>query len=117
MRRWGKSGSGFQRPRSAQNFLGAEPHAKIFGEIAPAHDAVVVDQKLRGPRDVASVLADSFVQDIVFADDGRVGVGEKRVRVTPLARVLARELRRVDADRDDADPERVELAEVLLDTP
>lgn len=63
------------------------------------------------------MLAGSFVQDIVAADDRAVRIGKECVGVTPLARVLAVDFGRVYADRQGADSERFKLAEVLLDTP
>jgi hypothetical protein len=57
------------------------------------------------------------VQDSVPADDGRVPVGEERIRVADFPAPVARLLGGVDADRDRFDAGGAEFREMLFDTP
>jgi hypothetical protein len=100
-----------------QQFLRPRPHLQILRQLAPAYDAVAIDEELRRTGDVVSSLAGALVQDAVTADDGRVLVGEERVGVADLAAPVARDFRRVDADGDRLDAGGTEFREMLFDTP
>jgi len=64
-----------------------------------------------------AVDAGSAVEEVVAADDTRVGVREEGIGVAGLTAEVPRLLGRVDADRDGADPPLLEALQVLLDTP
>jgi hypothetical protein len=64
-----------------------------------------------------AVDARSAVEQVVTADDARVGVGEEGVGVAGLTTEVPRDIGRVDADRNEADPPLLEALQVLLDTP
>jgi hypothetical protein len=64
-----------------------------------------------------AVDAGSAVEQVVAADDARVGVGEEGVGVAGLTAEIPRGLGRVDADRDRPDSQILEALQVLLDTP
>ena len=57
-----------QLPRLVEHLLRPRAHAKIFGEIAPAHDAGMVDEEFGGPGNVASVYARSLVEEVITAN-------------------------------------------------
>ena len=79
-----------QRASSFEHLLGPRADADIAREVAPAHDAAAVDQEFGGPRDVVSVHALSFVNEVVPPDGPGVGIGEKRKGVAGLLRKIAR---------------------------
>src|ERR1043166_8225812 len=54
--------------RLREHLLRTRPHAKVLSEIPPAHRAAAVDEELRRPRDVVTVLARTFVQQVVALD-------------------------------------------------
>jgi uncharacterized small protein (DUF1192 family) len=57
------------------------------------------------------------VEEVVLADDRAVGVGEDGERVAALSGEIRRLRRGVDADRDRADAQALELRKLLLNTP
>src|SRR5262245_38290196 len=57
------------------------------------------------------------MQHIIPANDFRVGIGKQRKRVPKLLRLPLVDIRRIDADADDANATRVELRQPLLKTP
>jgi hypothetical protein len=63
--------------------------AEILGQVAPAHDAVAVDQEFGGPRDVVSAWAFSFVHKVVSPDGLGVWIGEKRKGVAGFLHEIA----------------------------
>ena len=57
------------------------------------------------------------MQDIVTANDLRVRIGKQRERVSELLRLPLVNIRRIDADADDANAARVEFRKSVLETP
>ena len=106
-----------QRLRGRDHLFRTRPNAKIPGQVHPAHRPRSIDEKLSGSRDVLSILAAAFVEQVVSADDFRLWIGKERIRVPGLLSQIRRLLRRIDADRDGPYTHRFELTETLLDTP
>jgi hypothetical protein len=57
------------------------------------------------------------MQHIVSANNLRIRIGQKRKRVSELLRLPLANVRRIDADADNANSTRVELRQLLLKTP
>ena len=72
----------------------------ILGQFQPSNSARRIDQKLRGPRDVVTVLSGAFVNQVVASNHFCVWIGKKCERVTRLLRKIPRYLRTVDTDRN-----------------
>jgi hypothetical protein len=106
-----------QRASSFEHLLRPRADSEIAGEVAPAHDATAVDQEFGGPRNVVSVHALSFVNEVVPPDGPGVGIREKRKGVAGLLRKIARLLGRVDTDRNRLDAGGAEFSETLFNTP
>ena len=92
-------------------------NTEVFSEITPANNAVAIDEKLRGPRDVVSVFTRAFVQKIVSANNFGIRIGEERKCIARFFAEIARGFRQVDADRDRLHTRGFEFGEMLFDTP
>ena len=57
------------------------------------------------------------MQHIVSANDLRIRIGKQRKRVPELLRLPLVDLRRIDADGDNANVPRVEFRKPMLETP
>jgi hypothetical protein len=112
--------SSWSSPNTARRFqhlFRPRADAEILGEVAPAHDAISIDQKLSGPSDVVSARTLSFVNEVVSPDGLGVGIGEERKGVAGFLDEIARFFRRVDADRNRLDAGGPKLGEMLFNTP
>src|SRR3989441_632031 len=74
------------------------PHAQVvehlehlLGQVDPADRCAGVKQKLRWPGNVGAANAASSMQQVVAANDFRLGVGEKREGVTLLLAMCPRD--------------------------
>jgi hypothetical protein len=57
------------------------------------------------------------MQHIVSANNLRIRIGQERKRVPELLRLPLVNIRRIDADADDADTASLEIRKPLLETP
>jgi hypothetical protein len=96
---------------------GARPHGDAVSQIDPTNYAACIDQKLRRPCNVRSFRSRPGMQHIVPANDLRFWIGKQRKRITELLRLPLINLRRIDADADNANAARVEFGKPLLKTP
>ena len=102
---------GFQHlPRTRAN-------GDALRQIHPTDGARGVDEEFGGTRDVRAVRSAAFVQEVVTLDHFGLRVAEERIGETELLRVLPRDVRRVNADGNDADAAGVEVGKALLETP
>jgi len=97
--------------------LRSRAHSEILGQIQPAHRAAAIDEELRRPRDVLTVLARPFVEQVVALDRDRVGIAEERERVVRFVAEIRGDGRLIDADRDRTDARCFERLQVFFDTP
>ena len=57
------------------------------------------------------------MQEIVTANDFRLGIGKQRESVAEFLRLPPVDLRRINADTDNANPARIEIRKPSLKTP
>ena len=105
------------RIECVQHLLRPRAHGDIVRQVHPANRAGGINQKLGRPRDVVAFRPPAGMQEIVTANDFGVRIGKQRKGETQLLRCRAINLRRVDADGDDANAARVEIGKTLLKTP
>src|SRR5437899_2440431 len=86
-------------------------------QVDPADRCRGVKQKLRWAGNVGAANAASSMQQVVAANDFRLGVGEKREGVALLLAMRPRDLRWVHADSHNAHTARGEFVQLLLKTP
>jgi hypothetical protein len=106
-----------KRPRLLEQLVRPRAHAKIAGEVAPAHDAGVVEEEFGRPGDVASVYARSLVEEVIPANGLEIWIRKQREGVPGFPAEIARLFGSVDADRHRLDARVAELCEMLFDTP
>jgi hypothetical protein len=106
-----------QCARRFQHLLRPRADAEIAGDVAPAHDAIAVDEEFGRPCDVVSICALSFVKEVVSPDGLGLRIREERKGVAGFLHKIARLFRRVDTDRNRLDAGGAELGEMLFDTP
>ena len=68
-------------------------------------------------RDVRPFRTGPGMQDIVTANDLRIRIGQQGKRVPELLRLPLVDIRRIDADGDNANAARVEFRKSMLKTP
>jgi len=100
-----------------QHLLGPGSDAQVVGQIDPADYTGGIEQELRGARDVVTVDAGSFVQQVVAANRFGVGVREKRKGIAGFAAQVLRLAGRIDADGHGPDAQFLEIRQMFLDTP
>ncbi len=100
-----------------ENLLGPRAHGDVLGKIDPANYAVRINKKLGRPGNVRAFRSRPGMQHIVTANDFSLGIGKQRESVAAFLRLTSIDLRRIDADADDADPARIEIRKPLLKTP
>ena len=106
-----------QRLCGLENLRWPRADPVTLGQHSPAHDAARVDEKLRGPRDIMSVDSLSGMDEIIRTNRVEVPIGKKSKSITgPLCQV-ARLFGSIDADRHWTNAHRVELIQILLNTP
>lgn len=103
------------RSCGSQQLLGFGPHANVFGEIFPVHDAGAVHQKLGGPGYIFSFGASGGVQQLVTTDHLRLRIAKQSEGVTFLAAESFGDIRRIDTDRDRTDPLAFEFGKTVFD--
>ena len=100
-----------------QDLLWPRADGDVLREIDPANDAVGIDQKLGGSRNVCTFRSRAWMQHIVTPNKLRFRIGKQRERVAELLRLPAVDLRRIDADAHNANAARIKLRKLLLETP
>jgi hypothetical protein len=98
-----------------QHFVSAGADADVFGEVDPPDGTIGIEQKFSGPRNVVAVGTASGVEQVVIADHLGIGIGEDWERESAFAGEVARDFRRVDADRYGNDAGGLEFWKLLLD--
>ena len=88
-----------------------------FGEIHPTNRAGGINEKFGRPRDVGFFRPGARMEQIVTANHFRAGVGKERESETELFGMPIIYLGGVDANGDNAKTARVEVGELLLETP
>jgi hypothetical protein len=78
-----------------------------LGLVNPSDDAVLVDENAGGKRDVASIP--SFMADVQATNESALLVAEKREVRAELLTEAMRDLRRIHADRKDANTDPLDL--------
>jgi hypothetical protein len=99
----------------AEHFFGAGADADVFSEIDPPDSTMGIEQKFSGPRDVVAVWTAPGVEYVVLANYRGIGIGEDLKRESGLAGEVARDFRRIDADRYGNDAGGLEFGKLLLD--
>ena len=100
-----------------EHLVGAGPDGEALGQVHPADRTGRVDQEFGGAGDVTALRSATLVQEIVTPDHLGVRVGQEGICEAQLLAVPAIDLRRVNADGDQADAARVKVWEPLLKTP
>lgn len=88
-----------QLPGGGEHFVSTRTHTNVFREVRPVHDLGVINQKLGRPCDVVLIRSGRRVQQVVAANHGRVWIRQNGERIPGFVGEMARQLRRVDADR------------------
>jgi hypothetical protein len=101
----------------SEELLGPRAHAKVAGQVDPAHDSRTINEELRRTGHIVSTDAGAFVHDAVAPDRIEIRIGEEGEGVTGLAAQRLRLLRRVDADGHRPHARRFERFQVVFDTP
>jgi hypothetical protein len=76
--------------RRLEQLLRPRAHANVAGEIAPAHGAASIDEKLGRTRDVFALSDGVLMQDSVAGDRFGLRIGEQREGVSRLLTKIAR---------------------------
>jgi len=103
-----------QLPCRGQHLVGLGADADVFSEIGPAHGAGGIHQEFCRSRNVASFRPAAFMQQVVAANGFSRGIRQDRKRVSGFASQVARNFRRVHADRDRANAGGFKLFQVFL---
>ena len=97
--------------------LRARPHRNVFRQIDSANRAVGINEKFSWARDVRAFRPGARVQNIVSTNNLRSLIGQQRKRVPEFSRLPPVNLRRIDADADNANAACVEFRKPFLETP
>src|SRR2546426_4268110 len=100
-----------------EHLLGGGANFVTLRQVDPAARAAGVKQNLSWPGNVGAADTASSMQQVVAANDFRLGVGEKREGVALLLAMRPRNLRWVHADGHNAHTARGEFLQLLLKTP
>jgi hypothetical protein len=100
-----------------EHLLGARAHGNVVSEVHPSNDPIGIEEKFGRARNVDSFGSSARVQHIVPANHLGVGIGQQRKRVPKLLRLAFIDIRRIDADSDNANAARIEIRKLLLETP
>jgi len=100
-----------------EHFVRAGADAEVAGEIDPTNGAGGIEQELGRARDIVSLDAGAFVQEVVSADYFGVGIGEESVGVAGLVAKILGFAGRIDTDGDRPNAELFKIGETFLDTP
>jgi len=91
--------------------------SSCFGQAAPAHDTRGVEQKFRGPGDVASILAGPRHQQIVVANDLGLAIRQNWEGDSRFAAEFARFIGRIGADGNRMNAGSLQAVQVALNPP
>jgi len=103
-----------QFPRRRQHLISSSAYANIFREVIPANNLRRVDQKLRRSRNVVPIRPTGRMQQMITPDDRRVRIRKDWERVPAFASQIARNFRRVHADRHRLYARRLEFRQSFL---
>jgi hypothetical protein len=92
-------------------------NADVFRQVSPVNCSGRIDEELGRARDVGALRSRAGMKHIVAPNRFRLWIGEKRVAITHLLAMAPIGFRRVNADRNNANPARPELGKLLLETP
>jgi len=99
-----------------QHLVGSRSYPDVISEVYPSYRSGWIKKKLGGPRDVLLLRTAGNVQQIVAANPLGVWIGEDREREPSPLNEIARNFRRIDADRNRLDAQRRKLTHMFLDT-
>jgi hypothetical protein len=100
-----------------QCLFGPGADGNVLSQIDPSDRPLGIDVKLGWTRNVIAFGSGSPVKHVVTLDDGGVGVGQERERVTHFHAMGFRYVDWVDADGCDLDATRLKFTQMLLKTP
>ena len=100
-----------------KHLLGARAHGNIVSEVHPSDNAIRIEEKFGRARNVRSFRSRAGMQHIISANDLRIRIGQQGKRVPELLRLPLVDIRRIDADGDNANTARVEFRKPVLETP
>lgn len=103
--------------RCFKYLLGPRPDCNVVSEIHPSDDAIRVEEEFGGSRNVRSFGARPGMQHIIPADNLGVWIGKQRKSVSEFFRLPFVDIRRINADRDNADTAGFEVRKPSLETP
>jgi hypothetical protein len=92
-----------------QHLFGSRAYGDVFGEIYPANYSARINEKLRRTGDVRAFWACTAMQQIVTANDFRLGIGQERVGVAEFLSLAPINFRCVHTNRDDLNPTRFKI--------
>ena len=102
---------------SLEHLLWARAHRYVAGEVHPSHDAIRIENKFRRARNIRSFGTRAGMQHTISANRVRFRIGKQRERVPELLRLPLVDIRRIDADGDNANTAGSEIRKSLLETP
>ena len=97
--------------------MGTRAYGDILSEIHPANHAIGIKEKFGRARYIRSFWSGTGVQHVIPANDFCSGVGKQREGVTEFLGLPAIDLGRIETDADHANPVRIEIRKLLLETP
>jgi hypothetical protein len=100
-----------------KHLLRPRANAEIFGEIAPAHDSIAVDQEFGGAGDVVSARTLALMHKVISPNGPGVRIRQEGIRVAGFLRQIARLPGRIDADGNRLDARCAEFGEMIFNTP
>ena len=100
-----------------EDLLWSRAHGDVLREIDPANHAAGINQKLGGPGNVRAFRCCAGMQHIVTANNFCPGIGKQRETVAEFLRLPPINLRRINADADNAGPARIKIRKPVLKTP
>jgi hypothetical protein len=95
--------------RCFEHLLGTGADGNIVRKIHPSHDAIRIEEKFGRPRDVRAFRSSPGMQDVIPANSLGAWIGEQRKRVAQLLRLPSIDVRRINADGDNANTARLEF--------
>jgi hypothetical protein len=99
------------------DLFGSGANPVVLGQVDPADGSGGIEEEFGGARDVAAAYSSAGMNEVIAFDRGCVRIGEDGEAKAGLLCEIARDVWRIDTDRDGTNADGVDLSEVLLDTP
>jgi hypothetical protein len=100
-----------------EHLFGSRADGGIFGEIYPENCACGIDQEFSGPGNVGASGSGGGMEEIIAPDHLGLWVGKNRKGESHLLTMTSICLRRINADRDNANASRLKIRQPMLETP